>query len=163
MDINWEEKYLKYKKKYTDLKNNSNDIKQVGGNEVVIPNKFPGTYSFLFMPLIYYTLDNSSVDLPDGFENIVNECIQNSMEIYTDLSFNNFTEFITYIRFVLNSNGVNSIETLEKMKDSDHHIPGARQEIITNYRTDESINATISCLANMMIERFKGRKFKYNK
>lgn len=171
--MNYEKKYLKYKKKYLSLKVkfdskklNNNKINQLGGApEITIPNKFPGTYSFLFMPLLYYTLDNSSVTLPEEFVSIVNECIQNSKEVFGELPFNNFNEFITYLGFILNSNGVNSIDALEKLKDSDHHIPGPRQEIITNYRTDESINAIISCLANMMIERLggKNKKIIYNK
>ena len=162
--MNYEQKYLKYKQKYLNLKSkvNKTKINQLGGAEVTIPNRFPGTYSFLFMPLIYYTLDNSKVTLPDGFENSVDECISNSKELFPDLPFNNFNEFITYLSFVLNSNGINSIETLEKLKDGDHHIPGLRQEIITNYRTDESVNTVISCLANMLIERLAGKKFIYN-
>ena len=163
--MNYEQKYLKYKQKYYSLKSelNTKKINQLGGTNVTIPSTFPGTYSFLFMPLIYYTLDNSSVTLPEGFETVVDECIQNSKEIFGDLPFNNFTEFITYFGFILQSNGITSIEILEKLKDSEHHIPGPRQEVITNYRTDECINAIISCLANMMIERFVGKKFVYNK
>jgi hypothetical protein len=167
--MNYEQKYLKYKQKYLSLKTKansraySNKINQVGGVDVTIPNRFPGTYSFLFMPLIYYTLDNSSVTLPEGFENLVNECINNSKEVFGELSFNNFSEFITYLGFILHSNGINSIELLEGLRDGDHHIPGPRQEIISNYRTDESINAIISCLANILIERLAGKKFVYNR
>lgn len=169
--MNYENKYLKYKQKYLSLKSklntkksNDNKINQLGGGrEVTIPNRFPGTYSFLFMPLLYYILDRTSVTLPEGFESIVDECIHKSIEIFGDLPFNNFDEFISYLGIVVNSNGVNSIEALEKLKDSDHHIPGNRQEIITNYRSDDSINVIISCIANMMIERFAGKKFIYNK
>ena len=149
--MNYEQKYLKYKQKYLSLKLNLNlnktktNLNQLGGAlEVIIPNKFPGTCSFLFMPLIYYTLDNSSVTLPAEFENIVNECINNSKEIFPDLSPTDFTSFITYLTFTLSSNGINSIETLEKLKDSDHHLPELQQEIVTNYKTDDGINAIIS-------------------
>jgi hypothetical protein len=169
--MNYEEKYLKYKQKYLNLKteinskkSNSTKINHLGGtSEVIIPNKNPKRYSFLFMPLLYYTLDNTSVILPDGFESVVDECIRNSKEVFGELPFNNFNEFITCLRFILNSNRINSIVTLEKLKDLDYHIPGDMQEIITNYRTDVCVNAIISCLANMMIERFAGKKFIYTK
>ncbi len=169
--MNYEEKYLKYKQKYFSLKTeiktkkyHNNKINQMGGNsEVTIPDKIPSTYSFLFMPLLYYTLDNTSVILPEGFESVVDECINNSKEVFGELPFGNFNEFITCLRFILNTNKVNSIDTLEKLRDSEHHIPGDIQEIITNYKTDVSINAIISCLANMMIERFVGKKFIYKK
>ena len=91
--MNYEQKYLKYKQKYLSLKldlgniNQNKNIQLGGGNEGIIPNQFPGTYSFLFMPLIYYTLDNSSVVLPDGFEQLVNECIVNSKVIFPDIPF----------------------------------------------------------------------------
>ena len=163
--MNYEQKYLKYKQKYLSLKLkfNKTNFNQLGGAEVTIPNKFPGTYSFLFMPLIYYTLDASSVTLPDGFENCVNECITNSKEIYPDIPFTDFSSFISYLFNILNTNGIKTIETLEKIKDSDHHIPGSRQEFVTNYENDYSINIIISCLANILIERLSGKKFVYNK
>lgn len=168
--MDYKKKYLMYKEKYLNLKSLSNkknnllEINQTGGTDITIPNKFPGTYSFLFMPLIYYALDNSSVTFPEEFINLANKCIFNIKEVFDgELPFEDFENFIRYLSFILNSNSINSLESLEKIKDSDHHIPGLRQEIITNYRTDESINSIISCLANMMVEKLPGKKFIYNK
>ena len=161
--MNYELKYLKYKEKYIGLKLKlNNKQKQIGGTQLNIPNIFPGTYSFLFMPLLYYTLDTSSVILPDGFKETLEECIRNINEINM-LPFNNFDAFISHLRINLNLNGINNIEDLNKIKDGDHHIPGTKQEHITNYNTDDNINMIISCLANMMIERFHGKYFTYTK
>ena len=164
--MEYKSKYLKYKEKYIQLKlqKSLKSSNMKGGVKVTIPTTFPGTYSFLFMPLLYYTLDNSSVTLPDGFEQAILECINNIKDMTgNELPFTDLVTFITYLRFILNSNGVNSFENLETMKDGDHHIPGPRQEIITNYRSDENINGIISCLAQMLIERHSGKEFVYLK
>lgn len=156
--MDYKTKYLKYKQKYLKL---LNDKIQYGGAISSIPFTIPKTYSFLFMPLIYYTIDNSSVVLIDGFENMINECISNSKEILQEVPFYNFETFITYFKFTLNTNNIKTLEDIKKISDSDHHIKGTLQEQITNYNRDQSINIIISCMANMLIERHKGKQFVY--
>ncbi len=170
--MDYKSKYLKYKYKYQELLNKYNQNiqpNQYGGSQTTIPSSLPKTYSFLFMPLIYYAIDKDSVRLIDGFDNIVAECITNSKELMVSIgenpdsiSFANFDEFITYLRFALNSNGINNLADINPL-DGDHHIPGRRQEIITNYHTDQSINTIISCVAQMLVERHSGKKFEYLK
>ena len=176
--MDYKSKYLKYKNKYLELSNKIyqkggsieyyNELfgskMQYGGSETIVPSSLPATYSFLFMPLIYYTIDSSSVKMVESFENIVNECIHNSREIMdNELPFSDCKSFIVYLKFALNANGIRTLEDIEKLRDGDHHIPGNRQEIVTNYNNDTSINTIISCLANMLVERHPGKKFIYNK
>ena len=169
--MDYKSKYIKYKNKYIKLLNKSgfnngieNYGKLFGGSETIVPSSLPETYSFLFMPLIYYTIDSSSVTMIDEFESIINECINNSKELIGDsIPFEDFASFITYFKFALNTNGINTLEDIEKLKDGDHHIPGDTQENVSNYNSDESINMIISCLANMLVERYPGKKFIYNK
>jgi len=161
-------KYLKYKHKYLKLSkqfNQSNKLEQLGGVETSIPHSHPNTYSFLFMPLIYYTIDRNSVRMIDDFENIVNECITNLKSMLPDIvmPFNNFENFIIYLGSILNSNRIITLLDIELLKDGDHHISGKNQEIVTNYKTNEAINSIISCLAIMLIERHSGEKFIYLK
>ncbi len=168
--MDYKSKYLKYKYKYQELLNKYNQniqVNQYGGSHTTIPSSLPKTYSFLFMPLIYYTINKDSVILIDEFENLVMECIVNSKELMINIgedpdsiSFNDFDEFITYLRFTLNSNGINTLADIIPL-DGDHHIPGKKQEIITNYRTDQSINTVISCIAQMLVERHAGKMFRY--
>jgi hypothetical protein len=186
--MNYEQKYLKYKQKYLNLKakekvkakantnantnpksytnQSSKEILnnfQFGGAESIIPSGFPGTYSFLFMPLLYYTLDNSSVTLPVDFEQIVNECIANIREMGIKLRFNDFTGFIQYLRTILVSHNIESIENILKLQDGPYHIPGEKQEEITNYNTDSSIAPVISCIAQMLIERKRSERMRSEK
>lgn len=159
--MDFKSKYLKYKHKYQELS------KQFGGAETIVPTKLPKTYSFLFMPLIYFVVDRSSVQMIDGFENIVNECITNTKSVMGEgeesLPFDDFESFIVYLGFILSSNEIKTLEDIEALKDHDHHINGTKQEIITNYRTDDAVNFIISCLANMLVERHSGEKFVYLK
>jgi hypothetical protein len=156
--MDYESKYIKYKSKYQNLLN------QFGGAETIIPTKLPKTYSFLFMPLIYFAVDKTSVQMIAGFENAINDCITNTKNMLGDdlIPFDNFNDFIIYLGFVLNSNGIKSLDDIKPL-DGDHHIPAIKQEIITNYRSDEAINLIISCLANMLVERYAGKKFIYLK
>jgi hypothetical protein len=164
-NFDYKKKYLKYKYKYNELLKQQKIGKQYGGTETIVPDKLPQTYSFLFMPLIYYALDKTSVIMIDEFESLVNECIENTINMLgmDSLPFNNFEDFIVYLNFILNSNGIKTTEDILKLCDVDHHIPGMRQEIITNYHSDEAVNMIISCLANMLVERHTGKKFIYLK
>ena len=163
--MDYKSKYLKYKEKYIRLKGEntpSNILK--GGSTLTIPSKFPGTYSFLFMPLLYYTLEYTSVTLPDRFIELFLECVNNAREMLgISLPFTTFDEFIGHLRQSLNSYKINTIADLEALKDGDHHISGNNQERITNYRNDTSVETVISCLALMCIEKLQGKKFIYNR
>lgn len=169
--MNYKYKYLKYKKKYFKLLDEQSDqpeqskqltqLTQLGGNHETIPNVFPRTYSFLFMPLIYYAIDKNSVELPEQFIKLANECIENAKAVVEDISFDNFDKFITYLNFILHTNRINSIESINKFTDSNYHIPGTLQETITNYNVDDSVNMIISCLANILVEKIPGQKFIY--
>ena len=178
--MDYKYKYFKYKSKYQELLNKinqkgksninveySNELFgskiQYGGSETKVPSTLPSTYSFLFMPLIYYTIDSSSVKMVEGFADIVNECIANTKEIDVELPFTDCESFFVYLRFALEGNRIHTLEDIEKLRDGDHHIPGDRQEIVTNYNTDIPINTIISCLAAILVERHQGKKFTYNK
>ena len=159
--MDYKSKYLKYKSKYQELS------KQFGGAKTTVPAKLPRTYSFLFMPLIYFTIDKTSVQMIMEFENIVNECIRNAKSMLGEdlIPFDDYESFIMYLGFILNSNGIRTLKDIEELKDGDdrHHISGSQQEIITNYHSDQAINIIISCLANMLVERHKGEEFIYLK
>jgi hypothetical protein len=156
--MDYKSKYLKYKCKYIELLN------QLGGaGKSTVPNSHPRTYSFLFMPLIYYAIDKDSVLLFDGFRELVQECIDNTKSFGVEVPFDDFDGFIEYLRTALNNNSISSIEDINSHKDGDYHIPGGKQEIVTNYNTDDAINAIISCIALILIERCKGQKFIYLK
>ena len=154
--MDYKSKYLKYKCKYKELLN------QHGGAFTTVPNSHPRTYSFLFMPLIYYAIDKDSVLLFDGFRELVQECIDNTKSLGVSFLFDNFEGFIDYLRTALNNNGIISLEDIIP-HDGDHHIPGSKQETITNYNTDEIINAIIGCIAQILLERCKGKRFEYLK
>lgn len=164
-NLDYKSKYLKYKFKYNELVKQQKINEQYGGAETTVPNVLPKTYSFLFMPLIYYAVDKTSVVMIDEFNSLVNECIKNTKEMLEmdSIPFHNFEDFIVYLSFILNSNGIKTLEDIRKLWDGDHHISGTRQEIITNYHSDDAVNMIISCLANMLVERHKGKKFTYLK
>jgi hypothetical protein len=154
-------KYIKYFKKYHYLKNNYNKI---GGGWTVIPKTFPKTYSFLFMPLIYYSIDPSNVEFFEGFQELVDECIRSIIDSgFQPLPFTNFHEFTLYLNQILISNKIKNIEDLEKIKDGDHHIPGKLQERITNYNKDLNISILMGFLAERIIDKFPEQKIKYLK
>jgi hypothetical protein len=170
--MNYEQKYLKYKQKYYALKSklnmeNSNDKKndQFGGAQIKIPSVPPKTYSFLFMPLIFYAVDRESVTLPARFEECFNISLTNINDIYKDpnfIPFKNFDEFFKYLKNILTNHNINNIEDIKKIKGyENYHIPGPKQEEITNYTTDEPISVMISSLALNLIEYAKGQSFIY--
>jgi len=159
--MDYKQKYLKYKEKYVQLKLqlDSKIIQKGNGGEVTIPSSLPGTQSFLFMPLIYYTLDNSSVTLPDGFIQIILDCIESLREMGFEIPFTTFEEFIAYLLEILKKNGIHSIANLKL--NSAYHIPGPEQEKITDYHSNEFIHSMISCLVQNSIEKLAGKKFIY--
>lgn len=135
---------------------------QYGGSHTVVPESLPRTYSFLFMSLIYYIIDPTSVQMFEDFENVVNQCIKNSIDIMgIELPFENFNGFITYLKHILMTNNIKTLDDIEKLRDGDHHIPGDTQEKVTNYNTDQFINIIISCIAAMLVEQHEGKKFEY--
>jgi hypothetical protein len=173
--MDYKSKYLKYKYKYIELLNQHNQynkVNQFGGAHTTVPDKNPNTYSFLFMPLIYYSIDNTSVRLLDRFNEIVEECIRNckSFEIATVkkdnlIPFNNFEEFIGYLRQKINENsGIVDIEGINLIKDNDHHINGKLQIDITGYSDPKSpLRDVFSCIVQVLIPAHAGEKFVYLK
>ena len=160
--MDYKSKYLKYKEKYFRLR--TKQI-QFGGTVSKIPPTLPRTYSYLFMPLLYYALDNSSVRLPEGFEQAFLDCVDNLRDFGTDILFTTLQQLITYIRDIIMANGVSSIEQLKLLNDKrdSYHFAGDLQESLINYNSDPIINAIISCLGQMLINRCVGQEFVYLK
>lgn len=157
--MDYKSKYIQYKNKYLNLK--KQQYGQIGGAHTTIPSTYPRTYSFLYMPLIYYTIDSSSVQLFDGFRELLQECIDILTAELDPKPFTDVDGFFTYLRSIINSNGVNTIEDLERLKDSDHHIPGDEQDRIMNYKTDELIHNILTCLVFKLIPDHAGKTFNY--
>lgn len=181
--MDYKSKYLKYKEKYINLKlklsnnqtsynNNVNVKKQIGGAQTTIPSKRPPTFSFLFMPLIYYAIDPSSVTLPDGFMSVFNECIVTFEDMFgADFPIKSFndgpTSFIGLVKQKLNNNKISTLTDIEARKDGDHHIPGPTQEIVTGYSAknfdSEPVSIFINCLAENLMNKHAGKHFVYLK
>lgn len=173
-NLNYERLYIKYKEKYHRLKIELavNELdkynarlytqKQIGGATSRVPDTLPETQSYVFMPIIYYAIDNESVQFFEGFHETIEECIKNVKEL-TSSSISNFNDFVEHLKNTLNSNNIRTLEDIKNLHDGDHHIPGEEQERITNYHRDEFINMIFSCITQMLVERYPGREFIYLK
>jgi hypothetical protein len=159
--IDYKVKYLKYKAKYLKLKNK---LIQKGGAESIIPKDIPKTNSYLFMPLIFYSIDNSSITLPDGFIEAVNKAIRNVSVVFP-LPFNNAQGFFNYIKVKLNSKGFRTTCDVSKFRDvvtNPYHISGTKQEEILENVSDIITISMITGITAEIIPALHGKKFVYN-
>ena len=143
---------MDYKNKCLQLLKN---IQKGGAGLTIIPNNPPPTWSFLYMPMIYYALDKNSVTLPDGLPNLINN-------ISTEYGFDiNTLQFFNHLRNQLANNNINTIADVEKLRDSAYHIPGTTQEQITNYNDDPIVGGILGPLGYQLVQEYPGEKFIY--
>lgn len=128
----------------------------------IIPLSPPTTYSFLFMPLIYAALYPPHVLFPPSFPNKITESVHflNSMGITPP--FHTPETLFDYLKTHLCSNGITQLAHLNRMLDSDHHIPGPLQEKITNYHTDPLMIPFVYILGYLLIRDCKGEDIQYS-
>jgi hypothetical protein len=165
---NYKLKYLKYKTKYNLLlqQNGGSSASygggggsggggSAGGSHTTIPSTLPHTQSWLYMPLIYYALDNTSIELPLGFLEVIDSCIT----IY-ELGFTNSNNFFEKLKERLQSKNYRKISDLKL--DGDHHIAGRTQDEIFNF---ENLAVLSEIIANTLIlnTSMHGKRFNYNR
>ncbi len=154
---NYKEKYLKYKIKYLKLKNFF--IQKGGSGKTIIPYTNPPTYSYLYMPLIFYSIDNSSVTLPQGFEQLVNNILDTGKDIFlnpeSSIGFQpTLAWFSNYLKDILNRKGFLTTCDISKFRDkpsNQYHISGAKQMEIIDYNTNLIIGYVIEAINERLI------------
>lgn len=167
MSDNYHNKYLKYKLKYQQLKNNkiggssSSNINihrfHVNSNDRIRSFEELPTLSDVYMPLIYYALDPASVTIP--FLNDMDELLSSishlaNLDEYDGITL--FDKLLTFIRGSLLRKNIFNIDLLRFNKPN--HISGKDQESILEA---EGMGALMNTLAGIIKTRYVGVKITY--
>jgi len=137
--------------------------------DYTIPDSVPASQSFLYMPLIFYSMNPAviKVTFPDGFVEAFNSSIQLSNRQAADiglepLGFTNLEQFRTIVTTVLTKKNLYTYSLLEKLFDEPFHLPGIKQTDIL-YNDDVHMEIFLNNLVNIVIETCKGKIIKVEK
>ncbi|NDB84131.1 MAG: hypothetical protein EB127_15645 [Alphaproteobacteria bacterium] len=134
-----------------------------------IPDSVPETQSFLYMPLIFHSMDPSviRVTFPDKFIDVFNTSIKISNKQITEigletLPFTDVEGFRNIITGILKEKNLYTYANLEKQFDGPFHLPGIKQTDIL-YNDDAKIEIFLNNLVNNVIKGCKGKLIRVEK
>lgn len=151
MIVDYYQKYLKYKNKYLQLQKLHGGAP--GEHTYTIPSTMTGTLSWLYVPLIYNSLDDVRVTLPPNFMKVFESVTSRfSTKIKT------FEEFKEKMKKSLNDRRIRRKNDLKNLTDDGYgwHLRAEEQERIIGMG---DIGHIITVLAPQLVKSAKNEVF----